>query len=287
MAKAFGRVKVNATTLATQGWTINDGVDARVIGHDGQTHHDALIIAQNTITVNISGIPLKQAYDLFDFSPLAVTTLELYGIDLGSDGTIQSTGDKFSLSSASGVGMIDSFSVAQNGVWLANATIYIVSDDGSTDPLARGAAQAVPAVAAPTHYTMGSLTANTAGETGLKSVNGTINANVVHQATDGNVYPTIIAVNQLEATVGVSLENPKDARDVVTSIGAGIASTTTIGMPDVDSDGVIGGGTALTLTMANGHIVPAGSTGQNPQTVTHDLTFRVVSSATATGLSIA
>lgn len=292
MAKIFGRLKINSTVLACAGWTLSDAVNSQVIQHDGTEFADAAIVGSAAQQLDFTGAPLAACNTLFGFGSLNVTTLEAYGIDIDDDGSLKTTGDLLDLEGVNGAnafGFLTGFSVQQDGVWLADGSIIILSGDGATDPLQRQAAQTVPAVSQPQHYTLGAATMNNSAIDGLVGVTGAISRNVQTIVSDGDKYPTAAFVNQTDTLVSAQFESAKAARDAATSIGTGVTATTTFGMPDVaQATGVTGGGAALTMTIARGHILPDSLAGNTGGTVQHGLSLRALSNdGTSAGISIA
>jgi hypothetical protein len=147
-------------------------------------------------------------------------------------------------------------------------------------------------VSQPQLYTLGGLSINGSDIDGVTSVSLSVGWSVATQRTDGDFYPTAAVCSNAAPVFTVSHVDPQAVRNLLGSEGAALVSASggaVFTLKDLDtSTGVVGGGTARTMTVSNGYTAPGGLTAAHQQIAGHSFTVHAISSdGSSSGVTVA
>jgi hypothetical protein len=205
--------------------------------------------------------PFEAVYAIVGMGAYVATTFDIYLAKFAS--LVKSTSSdhqKLALStSASALITIESVSVSQDGLLMAECRARYKSADGTTHPITRTVNNAMVALAAqPNIHTNGpAKLANTTVD-GVRGWSVDLNHNVEELRSDGDLYPSEIIYKGSAPQVSIDFSDPLTALGTTGLLGLN-ASTTSIVYAkrySTTTGEVVGGATAVSITMAGGYINP-------------------------------
>lgn len=252
-------IQVNATVLATAGLQVPPDVASEAFRHSGNEFASALVVPGAQPRVRFR-TPFKPAYDLFGFKGLRVTTLDVYFAKF-VDGirSPSAVHPKYALAtSAEAFGWINSVSVGNRGVAMAEVELVLLSSDGMVHPFATPTTSLLPSLSGqPSLHTLG-----------VSSINGThiggaldftldlapqIMVGIDGMPGDGLLYPTVAAYMGGSPAIEVSHGDPITLLATLGLTGVPVgASTFKQWLREYDATNHITLSTGISLTIASG-----------------------------------
>jgi len=257
---SLGPLQINGSTYPVLNINMPFAVISEASEHSGQLYSTATLISGANPTMTAQ-MPFRAAFDLIGFGALAVTSVGVFLSKYAATGLKSTDTDhrRFALaSSAKGLATITGVSVAQDGLLLADIEITFSSADGTTHPLSPGTA-ALPALSAqPVLHTVGpAALANTVRD-GVSAWSVSLNQRVSGIRSDGDLYPQTLAYTGGVPEIAATFQDADTLMSVLGAIGIGASTTTVLYAKQYDATTglVVGGATAVSITLAGGYIAP-------------------------------
>ncbi len=257
---SLGPISINSTTYPVLSIDQQFATIVEPAEHTGQLYpHLQLIrgaVPQLTVTM-----PLQAAYDLVGLKSLSVTAMDIWLAKYGSDGAKSTSTDHRKLSLDTGqtaLATITTISVAQDGLATADVQITCRSSDGQTHPLVAGTGTLPTLSAQPTLHTMGPVALQGTAIDGAAGWSIDLAQTVQPERSDGDLYPTVVAYRGGSPTISVDHNSPENIMAVLDLIGESAGANTVLyaRRHDTSTGLVVGGATAVSITLADGWITP-------------------------------
>jgi hypothetical protein len=264
---------VGSVTYAISDLAVSPSVEAQMLQHSGNEFPSLGIIPGATPRCSFK-TPLYGALSMIGISARFVQA-SIFNFYLATFAAgLRQTGanhTKYSLATSAKCFLwIDGFSIAQNGVAMADCQGIFLSSNGTTHPLAAPTGSvALPTLASePIINTMGPFSITTTGEArfdGATDFSFRHNCNVQAPKSDGDLYPKIAAFLGCTPQVMIGHMDPLSILAQVGLLGQNVDGTTitaaTIYLREIDTTGTpatqLPKTTGISLTVARGRIVPS------------------------------
>ncbi len=253
--------KLNSTVVPVERIGFSPGVLANPHQHSGNEFPTLIAIPGATPRITLT-MPFRAAYDVLGFSMVSLTAFEVYLAKFAAlIRSASSVHTKWALtSSCTAAAMITGFSVNQDGVLMAEVEIVPLSNTGTAHPLTRSDNNALPTLASqPILHTAGPLSINGTVVPGLMSAAADLGQRLDVQRTDGAMYPIVAARVDAAPKISATHADPVGMLAQLGSLlGANLSSNAVAYFRQFDATtGVLDtGATAVSLTVASGHVLP-------------------------------
>lgn len=253
-------IQINSTVLATRNVSITYAVTNEPSVHSGQLFPTLQLVPGADPEVTFE-TPFKEAYDLIGFTALQATTLDVWFAKFATTGVKSTSTDhsKMSLNtSCKALCMIDSVSVAQDGLLVATVRCVIQANDGMTAPMVAGTGTLITLAAQPTLHTNGPVNLTGTTTDGVSDWTIDMGQRVQLDRTDGDLYPTVVSYTGGSPQINVNFQDVATLMAALDIIGED-ASTTTVcfARPFSATTGIVGtSATAVSVTLAAGLVIP-------------------------------
>jgi hypothetical protein len=158
--------------------------------------------------------------------------------------------------SCEGFAYITGASCSQNGIFMADVEVVIISNNGTTYPLTRSTA-ALPTLAAePALRTSGPTTINGTTIAGTMGFSLDLGASVQTMLTDGGLWPTACAYTGGDPVIMVEHSDPLTLTNTLGLIGAAISANVVVYARDYSTSTGLTLTTGISITVASGRVIP-------------------------------
>lgn len=257
---SLGPITINATTIATLGWSMSPEIVKAAQSHSG--------LPYPTIETTSGANPkvafrcyFQDIYALVGSTILAATTFSVY---LSKYTTLirdaASTHLRMALATSCVAAVqIMSTTVDQDGMLIANCEAELTANDSTTHPFAITTNNALPALTAePIKHTLGPFVLDTVGIPGVQSATIEFNPALTMSRSDGDLYPRVGA--QIQGSPRVTIGH-KDPRAVLASLGLIGANVTTSAIQYFRrydaTTGLAGAANGISVTLGVCRVAPA------------------------------
>lgn len=219
-------IVVNSTTLPVENIALPQDVLAVVHQHSGN-EYPTLVASPGANPRLTFRTPFKAAFDLFGFTCVSVTTLNVYLATFAAlIRSASSVHAKLPLaSSATAYGHITGFSVNQDGILMAECECVYLSSNGTTHPIAATTVNnALPTLSSqPTLHTHGPISIGGTVIGGLQSVGVDLAQQYTVRRSDGDAYPRVAARTGGAPKLTGEHEDPIALQTAITTVGSSAA----------------------------------------------------------------
>jgi hypothetical protein len=206
-------------------------------------------------------MPFEAAFSAFGFGVTRYTAFELFAATWGSlvknSGSVHS---KWALDTGCSMGVqITGWRVAQDGYLNALVRCDPFSAAGTATPLVKSDNNALPTLAAePNRHTLGPISLQGAVRPGMLGSDGNLAPQFEKLFADGGVFPIVGARMGAEPTIDIEHADPVALLGLIGDQGAALSSAAILYFRRYDpaSGTVVGGATAISITVASGRIIP-------------------------------
>ncbi|MBA3622960.1 MAG: hypothetical protein H0W48_00520 [Methylibium sp.] len=263
MIASLAPIKLNSTVLATLDLQLPPDVQAEAFRHSGNEFASAIVVPGATPRVRFR-TPFKPAYDLIGLKGLPLTVFDVH-LAKFSSGFRSSGSDhpKLSLNtSAQAFAYITRVACADRGIALAEVEVVVLSSNGMANPLSAITTGALPSLAAqPSLHTLGTTVVNgstIAGGTGFSWDFGPeISLGLDGAPGDGLLYHTAASYLGGAPMLDVEHGDPISALTNIGYLGSALTGNFVQWLRTYDAATKVALATGLSLTVADGRVLPA------------------------------
>lgn len=274
--------KLNATVVPVERIGFSPGVLANPHQHSGNEYPTLVAITGATPRITLT-IPFRAAYDVLGLGITVLTAFEVYLAKFGALTRLAtSTHTKWALTtSCTAAAIITGASVNQDGLLMAEVEVYPLSNTGVAHPLTRTDNNAMPTLAAqPILHTAGPLSLNGTVIPGVASYGIDLGQRLEVQRTDGALYPLLaVRVDAAPKLTATHADPVTMIAGLGSLLGNSISANVIAYFRQLATTGIVDtGATAVSITVASGHVLPLEVTSAQGQVATMGLEVHGLSS---------
>lgn len=257
---AMGPVKINTTTVPVIDIQQSLAHVIEPAEHTGQLYPMVQLVRGSEPRFTLT-MPFAAAYALIGMGSLQVTALDVWFAKYAATGAKSTAADsrKVSLDTdQTALATITSVDVTQDGLLTASVDVVCRSDDGQTNPLTVGTGTLPSLSSQPTLHTLGPVALQGTAIDGVQGWSIDLGQRIVTERTDGDLYPTVVAYRGGAPSITVDHASVENVLAVLDLIGEAASTDTVLyaRQHSATTGLVVGGATAVSITLAGGYVHP-------------------------------
>ena len=275
-----GLISLGLTVVPVSNVTLDPGIleTGRRSAGDNYATQQTVFGARPAVTCTM---PLGTALDTVGLTCLRMTAFTLSLIKIDSSTGLDTAGAgnvQFTLAtSALAYAVVSDFQARQGALATATVQIWLISADGTTHPLSKGAGARLSLSAQPTLHTLGPVDLNGSELPAVAGVSGSLQHEAAARTTDGDLYPTEYAWRASMPMLSIDHSDPDALLTALGLTGSNISAATKVAFLARGSDNLISS-TEKSITIGDGHISPRQESGGVGQTASQGFDILAASS---------
>lgn len=273
----------SSLTIPVESMGFTPEILGNVVHHSGNTAPTLVAVPGANPRIVLS-VPFKTAYETFGFVPKKLTALSCYlskFADFVRAGTLAHNAVALAANQL-GAAQILGWSVNVDGILMANVEIALLSLGGMTHPLELKTGLTLPTLSGtPALHTLGPAKINNVVIPGCTGHDGGVNAPLIVNRSDGDLYPRVAARPQEAPSINLAHADPVAVLAALGLLGTDISATTEVYFKEYDPDtGVANAdsGTAISITLSGGRLHPTALDARQGQVATTGIAVMPTSS---------
>ncbi len=249
-------IVLNSTTLAVSDLRLPTNIARQQYQHSGNLFPSITAISGAMPRIMFK-TPIKDALATIGLGLLPLTTIGVYLAKFSNATyTKLATSVHTKWAASAGCAYITGWSVGHGGICLADVEVIPFSTDGSTHPLARTDANALPTLGAePLLHTLGPISVNGTVITGLNQLAVSMNHSVDVRVSDGDLYPRNAALIEGKPSISGEHMDPATLLTTLGLAGVNISSNVVAYWKSFDATTqLVSTANAISATIASGRI---------------------------------
>jgi hypothetical protein len=257
---SLGPVKINTTTVPVLDIQQSFAHVIEPAEHTGQLYPMLQLVRGSEPRLTLT-MPFAAAYDLIGMDSLQVTALDVWFAKYTDQGVKSTSTDHRKLTldtDQTALAAITSIDVAQDGLLTASVDVVCRSDDGQTHPLTPDTGSLPTLSSQPDLHTLGPVELQGTAIDRVQGWSIDMGQRIETVRTDGDLYPTVVAYRGGAPTITIDHASVENVLSVLDLIGEAASTDTVLyaRQHSATSGLVVGGATAVSITLAGGFVHP-------------------------------